>query len=596
MTCDEVRSLLSDSLDGAEIDAAAEPAAAEHLDGCASCARAARELSSVHRLIVESIASDALCASQPEIKSRSRPRRRPARPAPPSSRLVPAFIAAVLLVGLAAWILLRRPEPIVPGGTPMVQEPVITPGLGTLYFVGGVRREFSNGDEVRGPVTLVWHDGTRMILDDHSTISRVEETETGKLVLFTQGSLSADIAPQPAGRPLRFDTPHAEARVLGTVLRLKVDPDPKRGTRLEVDRGKVELHNSNRSVLVEAGYYAVAAMGVEVTARKLEAPGWRNVTNDVGGAVWGRGGVTLLAAVPDRDEILAGVSDGWMWSSIDGGASWQPLGSAGGEPIRNMPHQLLFDPVNPRVFWITAIYGPGLYKTTDGGRTFRRLGALNHLDGLAVDFSDPARKTMLVTKHLDAGGLQLSTDGGETWQQIGDRLPKDTSSSSSGIILDSKTFLVDGFGAFNSTEGIYRSADAGKTWMRVSPTLPAGPPLLASDGALYWQAKAGFADGILKSTDRGLTWTLLKGPVRTTPVETTGGTLIAVFGQQMFSTSNGGAAWQKLGEPIPIKPVRTFTGMTYEAAVYSPTRRAVYVWRNTETKTAEAVFRWQFPE
>jgi ferric-dicitrate binding protein FerR (iron transport regulator) len=597
MTCDEAQALLGDALDGAEIDPDRESAAAEHLDACASCARAARELSSVHRLILESSVAETLPVGAPVAKPRSLPRRRPTRPAPRSSNLVPALVAAGLLIGVGGWFLLHRADPIDHPRVPGLQPPIDTSGLGTLEYPGGAKHPFHAGEAVHGPVVLAWRDGTRMTLADHGSIDRVEDNDGGKLVLFTRGTLTADVMPQPSGRPLRFATPHGEARVLGTVLRLKVGMDPKEGTRLDVDRGTVELRNNGgRSVLVESGFYAVSAAGVDLVARKTEPPGWKNVTNDVGGAVWGRGGVTLLAAVPDRDEILAGVSNEWMWSSSDGGATWKRLGSAGGEPIRNMPHQLLFDPVNPRTFWITGIYGPGLFKTTDGGASFRRLGSLNHLDGLAVDFSDPARRTLLVTKHLDAGGLQLSPDGGESWQSIGDRLPTATSSSSAAFILDSKTFLVDAFGAFNSTEGIYRTTDAGTTWTRVSTILPAGPPLLASDGALYWQAKAGFADGILKSVDRGLTWSLMKGPVKTTPVETSDGTLVGVFEQQMFSSSNGGAGWQKLGEPIPIKPVRTFTGMTYEAAVYSPPRRALYVWRNTETRSAEAIFRWQFPE
>lgn len=597
MTCDEVQELLSDALDGQDVESARESAAAEHLGGCALCARVARELSSVHRLILESSAADAQGAAGSGTKARSLPRRRPPRSAPRSSRFVPAMIAAGLLAGVGAWVLGHRSDPPAPSGIPRSAPVAAGLRLGTLELPGAPKRDFQAGDRVAGPAALTWRDGTRMELGAGGAIDRVEEPEDGKLVLLTRGTLSADVVPQPAGKPLRFATPHGEARVLGTVLRLRVDADPKKGTRLEVDRGRVELRdNGGRSVQVDSGRYAVSARGVDLVARTTEPRGWKNVTSDVGGPRWGRGGVTLLAAVPDRDEILAGVSNEWMWSSADGGATWKRLGSDGGEPIRNMPHQLVFDPANPRTFWITAIYGPGLFKTTDGGASFRRLGPLSHLDGLAVDFSDPARRTLLVTKHLDAGGLQLSTDGGEHWREIGDRLPRETCSSSSGIILDSRTFLVDGFGALHDTGGIFRSADAGTTWTRVSPVLPAGPPLLASDGVLYWQPKAGVADGILRSPDRGLTWTLMKGPVRATPVEAPGGTLIGVREQQMFSSSSGGAAWETLGEPIPIRPVRTFTGMTYEAAVYAPARRAVYVWRNSETISAEAIFRWQFPE
>jgi ferric-dicitrate binding protein FerR (iron transport regulator) len=584
MTCDEAQALLSDALDDAEIDAARETDAAEHIDGCAACARTARELSSIHRLIVETNVADAARPATPSTKQR---RRRLPRPAPRSSNFVPVLIAAGLLVGFAAWFFLRQPEPTV--------TPKSAPAVATKKALGTIDgRNFHDGDRAKGPATIVWLDGTKVTLADGAAVDRLEDSENGKLILFTRGSLAATVALQPAGKPLLFTTPHGEARVLGTVLRLKVDADPKKGTRLDVDQGKVELRDGGgRSALVEAGYYAATG---DLVARKIETPGWKNITNDVGGAVWGNGGVTLFATVPGRDELLAGVGYAWLWSSVDGGESWKKLGDTG-EPVQNMPHHLVFDPANPRTFWVSGIYGAGLHRTTDGGASFKRLGGdlLKHIDGLAVDFSDPLRRTLLVTKHLDAGGLQLSTDGGESWQEIGNRLPADASSSSMPFILDSKTFLVDGSGTAARNDGIYRSADAGKTWTRVSKTLSAGPPLAASDGTIYWMSKAGMG-GLQKSTDKGLTWSMLPGPVHSTPVELPGGRLVGVYEQQLYLSKDGGASWEKFGEPIPIKPQRTFTGMTYEMAAYSDARKTLYVWRGSAGKVADAIFRRVVPE
>jgi hypothetical protein len=62
-----------------------------------------------------------------------------------------------------------------------------------------------------------------------------------------------------------FATPHGDAKVLGTTLRLSVDP---KGARLDVEEGKVEFRNlAGKAVLVESGHYAVAAAGTEFVAK-----------------------------------------------------------------------------------------------------------------------------------------------------------------------------------------------------------------------------------------------------------------------------------------------------------------------------------------
>ena len=66
---------------------------------------------------------------------------------------------------------------------------------------------------------------------------------------------------------------------------------------------------------------AILLLACPVLAQDRPGTGWKNVTGGVGGETWGYAGVTLLAAVPDRDEVLAGVSESGLWSSVDGGDS-----------------------------------------------------------------------------------------------------------------------------------------------------------------------------------------------------------------------------------------------------------------------------------
>lgn len=309
--------------------------------------------------------------------------------------------------------------------------------------------------------------------------------------------------------------------------------------------------------------------------------GWKNVTANVGGETWGYAGVTLLAAVPDRDEIIAGVSESGLWSSTDGGATWKKLGG----DIKNRPHQILFDPKNPRTFWISGCYGAGIFRTNDAGATFRRLGKLDHVDGIAVDFADPARRTLLTGLHEQERSLQLSLDGGEKWEKIGDRLPEDSNFTSDPIILDSRTWIINAAGwKKGKAWGIYRTTDAGKTWTKVSDGGTGGRALV-TPGQIFWGAMYGA--GLYKSADQGVGWTKVAGPGKICPIAIPDGRVVALADQQLYASKDGGSSWEKLGDPLPLKA----SGVTY-----SPKRKAFYVWRSSDKKAADAVFRWETKE
>jgi hypothetical protein len=103
---------------------------------------------------------------------------------------------------------------------------------------------------------IVFPDQTRIEVGANTTVAA-----RGKRVSLDKGHLRAQVARQPADRPMEVSTPHAEAKVLGTTLRLHVAG----ATRLEVVEGKVGLKSriSGAAVEVAAGHYAVAAADVD---------------------------------------------------------------------------------------------------------------------------------------------------------------------------------------------------------------------------------------------------------------------------------------------------------------------------------------------
>jgi hypothetical protein len=119
-------------------------------------------------------------------------------------------------------------------------------------------------------ITLRWSDGTRVRLEGGS-VADLPTTASGKRVHIDEGTLSAVVAKQPAGRPMVFATPHADAIVRGTELYLHVRRDE---TELEVAEGRVELveRRTNDSQMVAASQSAIATTGEQVAKRNIHWP------------------------------------------------------------------------------------------------------------------------------------------------------------------------------------------------------------------------------------------------------------------------------------------------------------------------------------
>ena len=138
----------------------------------------------------------------------------------------------------------------------------------------------------------------------------------------------------------------------------------------------------------------------------------------------------------------ASVGNG-VYKSVDGGETWSHLGLPQSERI----HRIVLHPDDENVAWVAAIgklwsdgAERGLFKTTDGGRTWRKVlsaeGALDQTTGAADVAIDPTNPNKLYASlwqlrrwpyKFESGGpgsgLYVSLDGGETWKPIAGKLP-----------------------------------------------------------------------------------------------------------------------------------------------------------------------------
>jgi photosystem II stability/assembly factor-like uncharacterized protein len=300
--------------------------------------------------------------------------------------------------------------------------------------------------------------------------------------------------------------------------------------------------------LVVAAAAWLALSGPLALAQDKGAAGWKDVTGKVGSAA-------SLAVAPDGSQIVAGAMRNGFYGSTDGGATWEKLGAGDKEQIISLCTDVLFDPKDPKTFWVSGAYKHSIFKTSDAGKSFQAQGALWHMDNIAVDFSDPARKTLLTGMHETPGKMYRSTDGGVKWWNISkvqpgmDGFPK-TLGVCSPAILDSKTYIIGCDPSWLASQGfkpgIALTTDGGETWTTVSNYGPSGHPLVAADGAIYWRA----GNALLKSADKGKTWAAINA-VTATPVELAAGKLLSAKGNQLYSSADAGKTWEKYGDLCP---------------------------------------------
>ncbi|HUR36285.1 MAG TPA: hypothetical protein VM009_00605, partial [Terriglobales bacterium] len=209
----------------------------------------------------------------------------------------------------------------------------------------------------------------------------------------------------------------------------------------------------------------------------------------------------------DRNSVSWGNG---VYRSADGGDTWTHVGLKDSRTIA----RIVVHPTDPNTAWVAAtgdLWQPGgergIYKTTDGGKTWKlTLGANAPYDkkvgggDVAIDPSDPnilyaamyARQRTpwsfnagtAYTDGKDLGGIFKSTDGGNTWKKLTSGLPVNTGRIGLSVYAkDSKivyaiVYSLDGGGnrglmeVKNKMGGIFRSEDKGETWKRVNDLNP----------------------------------------------------------------------------------------------------------------------------
>jgi photosystem II stability/assembly factor-like uncharacterized protein len=256
-------------------------------------------------------------------------------------------------------------------------------------------------------------------------------------------------------------------------------------------------------------------------------------------------GATGVAGVPGVYYI--GVNNGGVWKTTDYGRSWTPIFD--GEPTGSVG-AIAVAPSDPQTLYVGSgeglqrpdlSVGDGIYKSTDGGRTWRHLGLRDgqQIPAVLVDPHDPSRVFAAVLGHPygpnTERGVYRSTDGGETWQRM---LYKDENTGAVDLAFDpanSQTVYavlwaarqapweIGSSWSLAANNGLYKSTDGGTTWQPLTVGLPGGAEGLgriglavspSAPGRLYAVVGARQGGGVYRSDNAGAEWRRVNGDER----------------------------------------------------------------------------------
>ena len=248
------------------------------------------------------------------------------------------------------------------------------------------------------------------------------------------------------------------------------------------------------------------------------------------------GRVMSIAVNPkNKFEYYVGVASGGVWKTINDGTTWTPVfDDQGSFSIGSVA----LDPNDASVVWVgtgesnsqrSVDYGDGIYRSDDGGKNWQNLGLKKseHIGRVVVDPRDSKVVYVAAEGPLwgpgGDRGLYKSTDGGKTWKAV---LTIGENTGVADVVLDPSNAdviyaaayqrrrhvftLIDG----GPESAIYKSTDAGATWNKLKSGLPSvdlgriGLAVSPADpNVVYATVEAADGKGgIFRSEDKGATW------------------------------------------------------------------------------------------
>jgi photosystem II stability/assembly factor-like uncharacterized protein len=235
----------------------------------------------------------------------------------------------------------------------------------------------------------------------------------------------------------------------------------------------------------------------------------------------------------NTNTFYVGAATGGVWKTTNNGTTFEPLFDEQGSTSIG---DIAIAPNDPNIVWVgtgepnnrqSSSWGDGIYRSLDGGKTWKNMGLSDsrHIGRVVIDPHNPDIVYVAVVGHLwgpnKERGLYKTTDGGKTWNNV--------------LFINDDTGVIDvamdpqspmtlyaaayqrrrtafGFNGGGPGSAIYKTVDGGATWKKLTVDLPEGPTgrigidIYRSNPNIVYAIIENAKGGVFRSEDRGEHW------------------------------------------------------------------------------------------